>query len=1434
MSESTHDQKSTISLDSFFQFTIHKISPVHPKCTIDTEKTQIVVDLFDLSQSSRRTYSLKQNAFTPVKETLAFRYNREALLDGAKTGLRVYLKVHESDNEKSVFAHCSMNVANMLGDDMKRMGPRWLPFQGTEKHEQIVAFICVSAVALKTGSIAENPLFDAVSAQEIEGLNLRENDVAGSLALEQNKFYINLSDLEFIHSSISKFDVELVYGDQVIRKSDLDGKYYLAQSFEFATTVPVISEYVYLKIYHNEEVVSVFKKPIFEFVISRKRKMLSLNLVRTADGTLVARLIGRYESSLGRKTRQSFVALPDELTQNLNMIEKENFKMAIDFAAIGNLEPFEGEALGVKVRWGQAEQTLSMTQIKSGQLIVNRRIMLESEFTFVDENFDALPQPEIYIINQEGTVLFWKSLHVKDAQVLYDQSYDSKIKFRSYLVDNKREGEYTPLLHLKFFIYESEKKLVIKRLSSKPDTTRDPCFFLIDVISLVSKKLLSTTAEAKLLIKHNEVTSTVDIKQFSTFNWVNAKISLSSYRLDHLIAPLYVWLAIDGLTPKDAVVDYNQALDGIPQRVEIDKDVELVLVMRFIHDEQLFRNSIIVNQVLYRSLEGSMNQFIDNSTPVSHARPDVSTYKVVMNVWKVENFTSEVNRMWIRNPYLSIMTSPLHMKSEVERDARYGASQKYLFPRDPTPQHNLTSPTDMPFGSQLEMEFNLPADYRLLPKFDIGFVEKSIQKERSAFEGQMGSNDELFLGTCKLDLFYLIVESKMVLFKRLHKLHKIINKLNIGQKAEVRELIRLKLLSIEADLEFNKRYKQKIKGQEDEDLRRLFFRAVHNVLESVDNKVPKPKLQDIKALNGFYAIKARLLEQLNDGSMDKTSHLSLAILPALVNKLGMSFDGAKKTEAPKADSQETPGSSPVALSKYVLNESTMRDIDHFVIKPRYIKVDREKKETDVPSPQLYYKVAKDSKSDCHYRYILPCPLESSAYLEDYSSWSSYALESHRDKRVADLRSKITVSDEKDQEFFKQLDKYGIDSKLYGFQAGEVFSSYTPSEKLKINVYLLDMLIHDEIAEDELILEVRVGNAVIRRIQVDELNASKEGSIEILETVEHSSRVDKVRPLTLNLVRRDFEFNEEVTIATTSLDIEQRFFCNSWRRLKDKPIETRNMVSTINGSLMGKCRLWLDIHQKSDSSFAKKCVLKKPSANELEARLVVWGLDNYQLEGRAGKREEIYVQGEFISTNKLSCLTDKIQQTTARFITKPQAAVDFNYRMVWGFKGGRGSHRLQLSLYNVSTGNNLEAHIDLSDLSRQVLETGKAASAAVDDVGNFADFYLPTTVSKTLTPAYTSEDLDSSNTPPKLRVRLEILPVHLARAKPAGQGRNHPNMDPYLPEPLRGNYPKTESITDVYNEIPKNIKYELAVYLFVFLMGFVFVLLAGRSLVNLMF
>jgi hypothetical protein len=77
------------------------------------------------------------------------------------------------------------------------------------------------------------------------------------------------------------------------------------------------------------------------------------------------------------------------------------------------------------------------------------------------------------------------------------------------------------------------------------------------------------------------------------------------------------------------------------------------------------------------------------------------------------------------------------------------------------------------------------------------------------------------------------------------------------------------------------------------------------------------------------------------------------------------------------------------------------------------------------------------------------------------------------------------------------------------------------------------------------------------------------------------------------------------IGSTSIDIEDRWFCQEWKNIKRKPIEWRTLRNPTSSMSQGKLEMWLDILPTSEAKKMPVVNIAPPPMIDFELRVIVW-------------------------------------------------------------------------------------------------------------------------------------------------------------------------------------------------------------------------------------
>ena len=96
--------------------------------------------------------------------------------------------------------------------------------------------------------------------------------------------------------------------------------------------------------------------------------------------------------------------------------------------------------------------------------------------------------------------------------------------------------------------------------------------------------------------------------------------------------------------------------------------------------------------------------------------------------------------------------------------------------------------------------------------------------------------------------------------------------------------------------------------------------------------------------------------------------------------------------------------------------------------------------------------------------------------------------------------------------------------------------------------------------------------------------------------------------TLEVALYDHGYITDTLIGRTYIDLEDRWFDNEWRRLRDVqqiPRENRVLLNDYNRVPQGKMEMWIELYEPKKSIDIPIVPIESPQVTEWELRLVVW-------------------------------------------------------------------------------------------------------------------------------------------------------------------------------------------------------------------------------------
>lgn len=251
------------------------------------------------------------------------------------------------------------------------------------------------------------------------------------------------------------------------------------------------------------------------------------------------------------------------------------------------------------------------------------------------------------------------------------------------------------------------------------------------------------------------------------------------------------------------------------------------------------------------------------------------------------------------------------------------------------------------------------------------------------------------------------------------------------------------------------------------------------------------------------------------------------------------------------------------------------------------------------------------------------------------------------------------------------------------------------------------------------------------------------------------------------------FSDE-KIGTTKIDLEDRFFNESWNKMVEKPIEVRKLLVKSCKQPKGFLRLWVEIHPSNNVPSPWDLTPKPPE--KFQVRLIVWKCEdvpNMDSEGVS----DLYV---------VASLNDEEKKETDTHYRAAGGEASWNWRMKFNILVSEETKCvLNLSLWDrdILSSNDAigDACLDLTSLTHQALETGEIVKK-YGTSGRLSERALRKESERFFVNFKTKDEKGADKDVGKVMISVEIVPEAKALACNNGEGRSEPNIEPSLPAP----------------------------------------------------
>ena len=273
--------------------------------------------------------------------------------------------------------------------------------------------------------------------------------------------------------------------------------------------------------------------------------------------------------------------------------------------------------------------------------------------------------------------------------------------------------------------------------------------------------------------------------------------------------------------------------------------------------------------------------------------------------------------------------------------------------------------------------------------------------------------------------------------------------------------------------------------------------------------------------------------------------------------------------------------------------------------------------------------------------------------------------------------------------------------------------------------------------------------------------------------------------------------KDILLGTCSIDIEDRFFSPLWMQnlSETPPLEVRPILLPDSDTPQGFLEMFVEIHEGHDAP-PPAFPLQPPPVMEVELRCVTFGARKVVNKDVGGKND-LFFKITLVGLDRTQTRFTQAQETdTHWFATDGRGS--FNFRNIFRFELpiARGALRISAFDRDLFSANDAigEVTIPLTGMCRQLMRAvdnspdGELATeATVEFKSSFADSLSTFNIfdgaaeGRWLKLYHPSKPNECQG---EVEIMLSLMPVRKAEVRPVGAGREAPNRDPELREPVR--------------------------------------------------